>query len=133
MPLAELKEHEAGESSCSRSWYQIHLAAAPAGWGCGVTRCRTDHVERVLTDVDADYGNCTVLSLAWRDPCLSIITAPRREHSQKPDEAHALIEAMYPDLPKIELFGRNVRPGWSAWGNNISHSRVIEQRGSIPA
>jgi hypothetical protein len=32
MPLAELKEHEAGESSCSQSWYQIQLAAAPAGW-----------------------------------------------------------------------------------------------------
>jgi N6-adenosine-specific RNA methylase IME4 len=38
---------------------------------------------------------------------ISVIQAPRREHSQKPDEAYELIERMYPDL----------RPGWAAWGN----------------
>jgi N6-adenosine-specific RNA methylase IME4 len=47
----------------------------------------------------------------------SVITAPRREHSRKPDEAYALIEGMYPELPKIELFARDAREGWSAWGN----------------
>jgi hypothetical protein len=49
----------------------------------------------------------------------SVITAPRREHSRKPDEAYALIETMYPGLPKIELFARQTRPGWSAWGNEL--------------
>jgi N6-adenosine-specific RNA methylase IME4 len=49
----------------------------------------------------------------------SIIEAPRREHSRKPDEAYALIEQMYPELPKIELFARYARPGWAAWGNEI--------------
>jgi N6-adenosine-specific RNA methylase IME4 len=24
---------------------------------------------------------------------------------------------MYPELPKIELFARNAREGWSVWGN----------------
>jgi N6-adenosine-specific RNA methylase IME4 len=52
----------------------------------------------------------------------SVIQAPRREHSQKPDEAYELIEAMYPELPKIELFARNVRPWWSAWGNQIAEA-----------
>jgi N6-adenosine-specific RNA methylase IME4 len=47
----------------------------------------------------------------------SVIHAPRREHSRKPDEAYQLIERIYPDLPKIELFARDARPGWSAWGN----------------
>jgi N6-adenosine-specific RNA methylase IME4 len=47
----------------------------------------------------------------------SIIEAPRREHSRKPDEAYELIERMYPELPKIELFARQARDGWSAWGN----------------
>ena len=48
---------------------------------------------------------------------VSIIQAPRREHSRKPDEAYELIERMYPDLPKIELFARQARPGWACWGN----------------
>jgi N6-adenosine-specific RNA methylase IME4 len=47
----------------------------------------------------------------------SIIEAPKREHSRKPDETYELIEHMYPELPKIELFARNARKGWAAWGN----------------
>jgi N6-adenosine-specific RNA methylase IME4 len=58
-----------------------------------------------------------------RRPC-SIIEAPRREHSQKPDEAYALIEAMYPELPKIELFARNARKGWAVWGNEAPTADV---------
>jgi N6-adenosine-specific RNA methylase IME4/ParB-like chromosome segregation protein Spo0J len=48
---------------------------------------------------------------------LSVINAPRREHSRKPDEAYELIERMYPELPKIELFARSARKGWNSWGN----------------
>jgi N6-adenosine-specific RNA methylase IME4 len=47
----------------------------------------------------------------------SIFAAPRREHSRKPDEAYELIECMYPELPKIELFARKARDGWACWGN----------------
>src|SRR5262249_13050731 len=50
----------------------------------------------------------------------SVITAPRREHSHKPDEAYELIERMYPELPKIELFARQARDGWSCWGNEVA-------------
>jgi N6-adenosine-specific RNA methylase IME4 len=28
-----------------------------------------------------------------------------------------MIEAAYPGLPKIELFSRSPRDGWSGWGN----------------
>jgi hypothetical protein len=45
------------------------------------------------------------------------IHAARREHSRKPDEAYVIIERMYPNLPKIELFARHARTGWEAWGN----------------
>jgi N6-adenosine-specific RNA methylase IME4 len=47
----------------------------------------------------------------------SVIAAAVREHSRKPDEAYALIERMYAELPKIELFARSPRAGWAAWGN----------------
>jgi N6-adenosine-specific RNA methylase IME4 len=46
-----------------------------------------------------------------------VIQAPRREHSRKPDELYAIIERAYPELPKIELFARHARPGWTAWGD----------------
>jgi N6-adenosine-specific RNA methylase IME4 len=56
----------------------------------------------------------------------SVIQGPRREHSRKPDEAYALIERMYPDLPKIELFARARRPGWDVWGNQAPHEQTEE-------
>jgi N6-adenosine-specific RNA methylase IME4 len=49
----------------------------------------------------------------------SLISAPRREHSRKPDETYELIERMYPELPKVELFARQARPGWDVWGNEV--------------
>lgn len=48
----------------------------------------------------------------------SVIEAPAREHSRKPDEIYALIESYFPNLPKIELNCRGMpRQGWSGWGN----------------
>jgi N6-adenosine-specific RNA methylase IME4/ParB-like chromosome segregation protein Spo0J len=50
----------------------------------------------------------------------SVIEAPRREHSRKPDEAYERIERAYPECSKLELFARGKpRPGWSAWGNEV--------------
>jgi N6-adenosine-specific RNA methylase IME4/ParB-like chromosome segregation protein Spo0J len=62
----------------------------------------------------ATRGDMPSPSPANRPP--SVISAPRREHSRKPDEAYALIEAMYPALPKLEVFARQRRPGWDVWG-----------------
>lgn len=49
----------------------------------------------------------------------SVIICPRREHSKKPDEARAGIEALYPNTKKIELFARQKVSGWDCWGNEI--------------
>lgn len=46
----------------------------------------------------------------------SVIKAPRREHSRKPDEVYVRLEAMYPELNKVELFARQLRSGWFVWG-----------------
>ena len=47
----------------------------------------------------------------------SVIEAPRQEHSKKPDEMYSIIEKMYPELSKVELFSRQQREGWAVWGN----------------
>lgn len=40
-----------------------------------------------------------------------------RGTQQKPDEARARIEALYGEVPKIELFARQTVGGWDCWGN----------------
>jgi len=42
----------------------------------------------------------------------------RTKHSKKPNEVANIIEGVSPG-PRIELFGRLSRPGWTVWGNQI--------------
>ena len=52
----------------------------------------------------------------------SVLKAPRREHSKKPDEIYEIIEKMYPDTQKMELFARNKdkRKNWVYWGDQAN-------------
>ncbi len=34
------------------------------------------------------------------------------------DQAYDVIERMYPHETRMELFARQARPGWAAWGNH---------------
>ena len=47
-----------------------------------------------------------------------LIIAPRREHSRKPDDVYPRVEALCAG-PRLEMFARAQRPGWTAWGNQI--------------
>lgn len=41
-----------------------------------------------------------------------------REHSRKPEEFYMLVEKMYPNSPKFEMFSREARPGWTQVHSN---------------
>lgn len=48
----------------------------------------------------------------------SLVSIERSQnHSEKPKEFYDIIEGLYPDCTKIELFARNERAGWTVWGN----------------
>lgn len=47
----------------------------------------------------------------------TVIMAPVREHSRKPDEAYAAAEALAIDATRrADLFSRESRAGWCSWG-----------------
>jgi len=52
---------------------------------------------------------------------VNLLATRKREHSRKPDEQYAIIEACSPG-PFLELFGRGTRKGWATWGNQASES-----------
>jgi N6-adenosine-specific RNA methylase IME4/ParB-like chromosome segregation protein Spo0J len=57
----------------------------------------------------------------------SVFKFPRGEHSRKPVYGYELIEKMYPELNKIELFCRGVpHAGWSGWGNECITDEVMQ-------
>ena len=49
----------------------------------------------------------------------SVIDAPIRRHSQKPDIVRDKIVELMGDLPRIELFARDKHKGWDSWGNEV--------------
>jgi N6-adenosine-specific RNA methylase IME4 len=67
-----------------------------------------------------------------------IVVAPVREHSRKPGEVYSRIERFCAG-PRIELFARERRPGWTSWGdetgrfNTTSTAREHELLTPTPA
>ena len=49
----------------------------------------------------------------------SVIHACRGAHSEKPVAVAELLETLYPNHAKIELFARKQRAGWAVMGNEI--------------
>jgi N6-adenosine-specific RNA methylase IME4 len=48
----------------------------------------------------------------------SVVSIERGEHSEKPDYFRELIDKMYPDGRRIELFARKPSQGWEVYGND---------------
>jgi N6-adenosine-specific RNA methylase IME4 len=69
----------------------------------------------------ATRGNPKVHSRSVR----SVIMAPRREHSRKPDEAYRDAELLAGPVRKLDMFSRQSRPGWSSWGAETTKFDVI--------
>lgn len=59
---------------------------------------------------------------------VNMIETRKREHSRKPDEQYELIEACSPG-PRLELFARHPREGWTVWGNESGDD--VTPRGTV--
>ena len=47
----------------------------------------------------------------------SVIHSRREAHSKKPETVYGIIEKMYPEFSRVELFARQDKVGWKSWGN----------------
>jgi N6-adenosine-specific RNA methylase IME4 len=55
----------------------------------------------------------------------SLLYAPVRKHSQKPDEQYDRIETLYPNKRYLEMFARSSRNGWDVFGNEVENSITL--------
>jgi N6-adenosine-specific RNA methylase IME4 len=109
-----------------------------SGWGftyktCAFSWMKADPYRLFADEATPDMG-MGYWTRANTEPCLLAtrgkpkrldagvrqgIIAPRREHSRKPDEIHGRIERLVPG-PYLELFARQQRENWTAWGNETT-------------
>ena len=91
-------------------WHKVRKDGGPDGRGVGFYFRNT--TELILFGVRGKNAR----TLAPGRSQVNIIKSMKREHSRKPDEQYAIIEACSPG-PYIELFARGSREGWTSWGN----------------
>jgi N6-adenosine-specific RNA methylase IME4 len=61
---------------------------------------------------------------AAEDRPRSVFDGTHGRHSKKPFAAYLMIERMYPDARKIELFTRDQRAGWDVRGNEVQFAMI---------
>jgi len=106
-------------------WYKVRKDGGPDGRGVGfyfrnVTELLLFGVRGGMRTLDP--GRTEVNLLATR----------KREHSRKPDEVYGLIERCSPG-PRVELFARFRRDGWTQWGNEDVERNSAGERVARPA
>lgn len=66
----------------------------------------------------ATRGSCMPDVGTLHDSVISIERSKR--HSEKPPKFRTLIDALYTNGPRVELFARDAAEGWEAWGNEAA-------------
>lgn len=65
-------------------------------------------------------GKLTPVAKNERGKIHTVFTEQVKGHSQKPAKAYEIIERLYPNLRKIELYARNSHRGFDCWGNETN-------------
>lgn len=64
-------------------------------------------------------GKLLPIATEERGKIHTVFTEKAQRHSQKPKIAYEIIERLYPDCQKLELYARNQRNDWDCWGNEV--------------
>lgn len=91
-------------------WHKIRKDGGPDGRGVGFYFRNV--TELVLFGVRGKNAR----TLAPGRSQVNFLATQKREHSRKPDEFYDIVESCSSG-PRLEMFARGGRPGWSTWGN----------------
>jgi len=116
----EVMKHWGFTYKTNMVWYKIRKDGGPDGRGVGF-------YFRNVTELCLFGVRGSLRTAAPGRRQVNIMSTRKREHSRKPDEIYPIIEACSPG-PHLELFARNVRPGWQQWGNQVEAGKVIALR-----
>lgn len=64
-------------------------------------------------------GKLVPVATEERGKIHTVFTEQVKRHSQKPEISFEIINRLYPDLRKLELYARLEREGYDCWGNEV--------------
>lgn len=65
-------------------------------------------------------GKLTPVATEERGKIHTVFREKVVKHSKKPEIAYEIIERLYPNTKKLEMYARNTRIGWDSWGDEVS-------------
>ena len=71
-------------------------------------------------------GHILLPTKDMRGKYTTVLREPATVHSKKPKIAYQMIDDMFPDSEKLELFARNSKAGWDSWGNQVNMFKEIK-------
>lgn len=96
------------------TWEKVTKSRVPhLGTGHWLRNC-TEHCALAVQGKVRAFSSSKVLTNQS-----TILHTRRREHSRKPEEFFQMVETLCPNMTKLELFSRQSRPGWDAWGDEV--------------
>jgi N6-adenosine-specific RNA methylase IME4 len=104
--------------------YSTTLVWAKAPMGGGLGGCYGLATEYVLFGRRGSLPAKRRIGRNWFDWKRPYDERGKPRHSAKPPEFFELVESVSPG-PHLELFARDRRPGWFAWGNEIESDIAI--------
>lgn len=66
-------------------------------------------------------GKLLPVALEERGKIHTVFTEQVKRHSQKPEIAYQIIERLYPNINRLEMYARIKRDGWDTWGNEVKN------------
>ena len=93
---------------------------APRGLGQGGLFCPTSEFLLLGRKGRMPKGKRRVDSTWWQ------VKRPHNSHSTKPEFFQDMIETVS-DGPRLELFARRKREGWTCWGNEVEDNAPLER------
>ena len=73
-------------------------------------------------------GKLLPVALDIRGKIHSVFTERVVRHSKKPEISYEIIEALYPNAKKLELFARQNRIDWDVWGNEVESTVSLQRK-----
>lgn len=67
-------------------------------------------------------GKLTPVATEERGKIHTVFTERVRRHSQKPEISYEIINRLYPNMKKLELYARYAHDGFDVWGNEAPAS-----------
>ncbi len=65
------------------------------------------------------HGKMLPVAKEARGKIHTVFTEKVKKHSKKPEISYEIINQLFPDAKKLELFARQQRDGWDVWGNEV--------------